>query len=130
MGFGIRIEFENNAAVEFSQLARDLAQIITLQPALQTVRRGRYLTRRLGESFTRCMPQTLLECGEQRRNMIQEFCAGQCIAAGEIRIPSDGALPGAEQRVAAVSHVAGQVDQFVKNIRHVYSPNGEAFLSS
>src|SRR5580704_11637689 len=76
VGFRIRIEYENNAAVKFSQLARDLAQIIPLQPALQPVRRGRCLTRRFGERFTRNMPQTLLESGEQRRNMIQEFCTG------------------------------------------------------
>src|SRR6202035_2959385 len=128
MSFGIRIEFENNATVEFSQLARDLAQIIPLQPALQPVRRGRCLTRRFGERFTRNMPQTLLKSGEQRRNMIQEFCTRQCIATGEIRITSDGALPGAEQRVTAIPHVAGQVRQFVNDIGHVYSPNGEVFF--
>jgi O-acetyl-ADP-ribose deacetylase (regulator of RNase III) len=83
------------------------------------MRRGRCLAGRLGERFTRRMQQTPFECVEQRRNMIQEFCAGQRIATGEIRITSDGALPGTEQRVAAVSHVAGQVGHFVNNIRHV-----------
>ena len=62
VGNGIGIQFENDAAVQFSQLARDLAQIIALQPALQPMRGGRGRTGRLGERFTRIVPQTLLEC--------------------------------------------------------------------
>ena len=115
-----------NSRVTLAQNHTPAASVVACAPRC----RGASTRAPLASRFTRNMPQTLLKSGEQRRNMIQEFCTRQCIAPGEIRITSDGALPGAEQRVAAVPHVVGQVGQFLKNIRHVYSSQRQGIFNS
>src|SRR5579871_6471000 len=121
--FGVRdrerIHLGHQAVVQLAELARHLAQVVPLAPALQAMRGARLLRGALQIGGSR-RGEDLLESAEDRGNVIEELHARQGIAALQRRVALYGLPPGLEDLVAPALQVLPQCGKIALNISHYY----------